>query len=77
VYAVDTTACQENDVSAFATVAGPSSSSDRANNGTGTTAADHTVSDSPPVAPDARETTLPIPQERAASRQSTSAPAVT
>ena len=50
------------------TSAGPSTSSDSASSGTGTTTADQTVSDSPPVTPAARETTLPIPHDSAAEQ---------
>jgi hypothetical protein len=59
------------------TATGPSSSRVSASRGTGTTTADQTVSDSPPVTPDARETTLPIPHERAANTQRAMAAAVT
>ncbi len=47
--------------------------SESSRSGTGTTSADHTVSESPPVAPDARETTLPMAQVSAASRHSPNA----
>ena len=77
MYSVDSTACQEKPARAVATAPGPSSSRDSASSGTGTTTADHTVSDRPPVAPEARETTLPMPHERAASTQRVSAAAVT
>ncbi len=74
---MDSTACHENEATAVATVPGPSSTRDSASRGTGTTTADHTVSERPPVTPEAREITLPIPHERAASRQSASAAVVT
>ena len=50
--------------------AGPSNSNDSASMGSGTTSADHTVNDSPLDAPDARETTLPIPHDNAPVRHS-------
>ena len=51
MYAVETTACQENPASASPTAAGPSRASDSANSGTGTTTADQTVSERPPATP--------------------------
>lgn len=58
---------------------GPSMSADSASAGSGTTSDDHTVSDSAPsrfagaTGPAFREMTLPIAQESAASRASTTA----
>ena len=77
MYSVETTACQVNPTSASATAVGPSSARDSRNSGIGTTVADQTVRDSPPETPDARETTLPMPQDRAPSRHSVSAATVT
>jgi len=77
VYAVESIASHENPASAASTSAGPSTTSESANSGTGTTTADQTVSDRPPGTLAARETTLPIPHDSAARRHSASAAAVT
>ncbi len=70
MYSVDRAASHPKATSPSATAAGPSSSSDSASSGTGTTTADHTVSASPPRAPEARETTFPTPHDNAPSRHS-------
>src|SRR4029079_7144569 len=77
VYSADTAACHVNPVRASATAVGPSRARDSRNKGIGTTVADHTVRESPPGTRDARETTLPMPQDNAPSRQSVRATTVT
>lgn len=77
MYSVESAACQPNAATPSTIAPGPSSASESTSSGTGTTVADHTVSESPPVIPEARETTLPIPHDSAPSRQSSRAAAVT
>jgi hypothetical protein len=57
-------------VSACPTSAGPSTTRESRNIGTGTTRPDHTVSDSPEAERTRRESTLPIAQASAAARVS-------
>ncbi|GAB3786771.1 hypothetical protein GCM10027601_24400 [Nocardioides ungokensis] len=66
-----------NPARADATACGPSTAKDSASRGTGTTVADQTVRESPPATPEARDTTLPMPQESAPSRHSARAARLT
>lgn len=73
MYAVDSAASQPNAVAASPSTPGPSSATESNVTGTGTTSADQTVRGSPPVTPEARETTLPMAHDSAASRHKASA----
>ena len=77
MYRVETTACHEKPTRAEATVDGPSRTRESANSGTGTTIADQTVSERPPETPEAREMTLPMPQDSAPSTHRVRAATVT